>query len=116
MANNLLVETFVTNNINKSLPKKLIPFKDVFSEIYANELPPHRPYDCEIKLMPNTVLFYGPIYPLTEKESTALKEYIDEMLAKGYKSAPMLVVDDKEFSFGEAIKWVNSLEAANGSN
>ena len=41
---------------------------------------------------------------------------VDEMLAKGYKSAPMLVVDDKEFSFGEAIKWVNSLEAANGSN
>ena len=72
------------NKINKSLPKKLIPFKDVFSEIYANELPPHRPYDCEIKLLPNTVLYYGPIYPLTEKESTALKEYIDEMLAKGF--------------------------------
>ena len=50
--------------------------------IYANELPPHRPYDCEIKLMPNTVLFYGLIYPLTEKESTTLKEYIEEMLAK----------------------------------
>jgi len=73
-----------SNKINKSLPKKLLPFKDVFSEIYVNELPPHRPYDCEIKLMPNTVLFYGPIYPLTEKESTTLKEYIDEMLAKGF--------------------------------
>ena len=71
-----------SNKINKSLPKKLFPFKDVFSEIYANELPPHRPYDCEIKLMPNTVLFYGLIYPLTEKESTTLKEYIEEMLAK----------------------------------
>ena len=35
---------------------------------------------------------------------------IDEMLAKGYKSAPMLVVDGKELSFGEAIKWVNSLK------
>ena len=71
-----------SNKINKSLPKKLLPFKDVFSEIYANELPPHRPYDCEIKLMPNTVLFYRPIYPLTEKESITLKEYIDEILAK----------------------------------
>ncbi len=74
----------VNNKINQSLPKKLMPFKDVFSEIYANELPPHRPYDCEIQLLPNTVLFYGPIYPLTEKESTALKEYIDEMLEKGF--------------------------------
>ena len=64
------------------MPKKLLPFKDDFNEIYANELPPHRPYDCEIILMPNTVLFYGPIYPLTEKESITLKEYIDEILAK----------------------------------
>jgi len=64
------------------LPKKLLPFKDDFSEIYANELPPHRPYDCEIKLMPNTVLFYRPIYPLTEKESITLKEYTNEILAK----------------------------------
>ena len=56
----------------------------MFSEIYANKLPPHRPYDCEIKILPNTVLYYCPIYPLTEKESTALKEYIDEMLAKGF--------------------------------
>ena len=72
------------NKINRSLPKKLIPFKDVFSEIYANELPPHRPYDCEINLLPNTQLFYGPIYPLTEKESKTLKEYIVENLAKGF--------------------------------
>jgi len=50
----------------------------------VNELPPHRLYDCEIKLMPNTVLFYRPIYPLTEKESTTFKEYIDEKLAKGF--------------------------------
>ena len=64
------------------MPKKLLPFKDDFNEIYANELPPHWPYDCEIILMPNTVLFYGPIYPLTEKESITLKEYIDEILAK----------------------------------
>lgn len=35
---------------------------------------------------------------------------VDEMLARGYKSAPMLVIDGKELSFEEAIKWVNSLE------
>ncbi|KAG4086452.1 hypothetical protein H8356DRAFT_1353753 [Neocallimastix lanati (nom. inval.)] len=49
------------SKINTSLPKKLLPFKDVFSEIYANELPPHRLNNCEIKLTPNSVLYYGPI-------------------------------------------------------
>jgi len=74
----------LNNKINRSLPTKLRPYKDVFSEIYANELPPHRLYDCEINLLPNTQLFYGPIYPLTEKESKTLKEYIEENLAKGF--------------------------------
>lgn len=72
------------SKIQTLLPAKLRPFKDVFSEIYANELPPHRPYDCEINLLPGTQLYYGPIYPLTEKESATLKEYIEENLAKGF--------------------------------
>jgi len=66
------------------LPTKLMKFKDVFDEISANKLPPHRIYDCEINLKPDSTLYYGPIYPLTEKESDALKKYIDEMLAKGF--------------------------------
>ncbi len=72
------------DNIKKILPAKLIPFKDVFDEKAAKELPPHRPYDCEIKLKPNAKLHYGPIYPLTEKESVALKKYIDENSTKGF--------------------------------
>ena len=72
-------EPFDNNNNNQPiLPAKLIPFKDVFDEKSANELPPHRPYDCEIKLKPNAKLHYGPIYPLTEQESLALKKYIKE--------------------------------------
>ena len=66
------------NNIQKIFPVKLLPFKDVFDEKSANELPTHRPYDCEIKLKQNEKLHYGPIYPLTEKESHTLKKYIKE--------------------------------------
>jgi len=66
------------------LPTKLIKFLDVFNEVSANKLPPHRPYDCEINIKPDSNLYYGPIYPLTKKELTALKKYIDEMLAKGF--------------------------------
>ena len=72
------------DKIKKYLPAKLRPFKDVFSELSANQLPPHRSYDCEINIKPNCNLYYGPIYPLTEKETIALKKYIDEMLAKGF--------------------------------
>jgi len=72
------------NDIQEILPSKLLPYKDVFDEHSANTLPPHRAYDCEIKLKPNSKLYYGPIYPLTEKESIALKEHIDENLTKGF--------------------------------
>ena len=50
----------------KNIMKQIIIFKkyylqnffhsDVFDEKSANELPPHRPYDCEIKLKQNTKL------------------------------------------------------------
>ncbi len=32
---------------------------------------------------------------------------LDVMLAKGYKSAPMLVVDGKDMDFVKANKWLN---------
>jgi len=85
------------------LPDELSEFIDVFSETEASKLPPHRPYDCEIQLKPNSKLFYGPIYPLTEKETAALKEYISENLRKGFirkskspAGAPVLFVPKKD--------------------
>ena len=73
-----------TTEIKNQLPSKLLEFKDVFIEVSANKLPPHRPYDCEINIKPDSNLYYGPIYPLTNKELIALKKYIDEMLSKGF--------------------------------
>ena len=57
-------------------------FLDVFSESSANELPPHRQYDCQINIIANGKLHYGPIYPLTDKEIKALEKYIKENLRK----------------------------------
>ena len=36
---------------------------------------------------------------------------IEIMQEKGFKSAPMLEVDGAEMNFGEAVKWINNLEA-----
>jgi len=94
----------ISNSSNRiiTLPKELISYKDVFSESAANELPPHRPYDCEIRLKENSKLFYGPIYPLTDEESKALEKYIKENLKKGFirkskspAGAPVLFVVKK---------------------
>ena len=70
-------------NVIYLLPTKLSSFMDVFSEIAANMLHPHRQYDCEINLKPNTNLYYGPIYPfhhqingLTERVNSVIEQYL----------------------------------------
>lgn len=35
---------------------------------------------------------------------------VDQMLRMGYTTVPILTVDAKEYSFGEAVQWINSLE------
>jgi len=72
------------DNIQELLPAKLQQFKDAFDEVADNKLPSYQPCDCEISLKPDSTLFYRPIYLLKEKESIALKEYINENLAKGF--------------------------------
>lgn len=36
---------------------------------------------------------------------------IEIMQEKGFENAPMLEVDGAAMSFGEAVKWINNLEA-----
>ncbi|CEP10366.1 hypothetical protein, partial, partial [Parasitella parasitica] len=54
--------------ILSKLPAKYHSFKDVFSKIEADKLPPHRPYDHTIPLKPNTEVPYGPLYNLSKVE------------------------------------------------
>eukprot|EP00833_Pecoramyces_ruminatium_P008145 jgi/Orpsp1_1/1182177/evm.model.c7180000080193.1 len=85
------------------IPYEYTEFKSVFDENECNELPPHRIYDCRIKLKDESKQFYGPLYPLTEEERTALKEYLKENLEKGFirpsnspAGAPILFVRKKD--------------------
>jgi len=87
------------NDIQEILPAKLVPFKDVFDEKSAKKLPPHRPYDCEINLKPNTKPYYGAIYPLTEKETLALEKYIKEARANGF-------IRNSKSAFGASVFFV----------
>ncbi|KAG1926787.1 retrotransposable element [Pimephales promelas] len=50
----------------------------------AAQLPEHRSTDCAIDLIPGTTPPRGRIFPLSKPESEAMKQYIEEELAKGF--------------------------------
>ncbi|ROI42812.1 Retrotransposon-derived protein PEG10, partial [Anabarilius grahami] len=66
------------------IPECYAPFSDVFCPQRASKLPPHRPWDCAIDLIPGEPVPRGKIYPLAIPEEKAMDEYIKEALAQGY--------------------------------
>ncbi|KAI2665820.1 Transposon Tf2-6 polyprotein [Labeo rohita] len=70
-------------------PSSVIPteYQDLikaFSQTKATQLPPHRPGDCAIDLIPGSTPPRGRVYPLSQPESEAMNTYIQEELAKGF--------------------------------
>ncbi|KAK3529361.1 hypothetical protein QTP70_029335 [Hemibagrus guttatus] len=59
-------------------------FSDVFCPREASKLPPHRPCDCAIDLIPGEPVPRGKIYSLSIPEEKAMEEYINEALSQGY--------------------------------
>ncbi|KAK3541219.1 hypothetical protein QTP86_016809 [Hemibagrus guttatus] len=66
------------------IPTCYAPFSDVFCPKRASKLPPHRPWDCAIDLLPGEPVPRGRIYPLSVPQEKAMEEYIKEALAQGY--------------------------------
>ncbi|XP_052453258.1 uncharacterized protein LOC128014065 [Carassius gibelio] len=66
------------------IPPEYRAFQDVFSKQLATKLPPHRPWDCAIDLLPGATLPKGRIYPLSIPEQKAMEEYIQEALAQEF--------------------------------
>uniref|UniRef100_A0A3P9K7H2 ribonuclease H n=1 Tax=Oryzias latipes TaxID=8090 RepID=A0A3P9K7H2_ORYLA len=57
--------------------------EEVFSKSKALSLPPHRPYDCAIDLIPGSTIPKGHLYSISASERQALNDYIDGSLAAG---------------------------------
>jgi hypothetical protein len=70
-------------NIADRLPEIYREWASVFSEEEINRLPDHTEYDHRIELVEGAVPPFGPIYPLSEKELQALREYLRKELAAG---------------------------------
>uniref|UniRef100_A0A669DIS8 ribonuclease H n=1 Tax=Oreochromis niloticus TaxID=8128 RepID=A0A669DIS8_ORENI len=57
--------------------------KQVFCKDRARSLPPHRPYDCSIDLLPGAPLPTSRLYSLSQPERECMEKYINESLAEG---------------------------------
>ena len=71
-------------DLTTKLPPEFRDFADVFSPKEAERLPPHRPYDHDIKLQDGKVPPFGPLYPMSREELKVLKEWIEENLKRGF--------------------------------
>ncbi|XP_078807233.1 uncharacterized protein LOC101167294 isoform X2 [Oryzias latipes] len=70
-------------NLDK-IPSCYHDLRDVFCKSKASALPPHRPYDCEINLLPGSTLPKGHLYNLSGPEKISMESYIQEALALGH--------------------------------
>jgi hypothetical protein len=68
----------------KVVPEEYHDLFDIFSRAKAKTLPPHRSYDHTIDIENDSVLPHGPIYPLSHTELKTLRDYLNDMLSKGF--------------------------------
>ncbi|KAL0160140.1 hypothetical protein M9458_043865, partial [Cirrhinus mrigala] len=86
---NYFLDTTFTATPTRLAPSSVIPTEyqdliEAFSQTKATQLPPHRPGDCAIDLIPGSTPPKGRVYPLSQPESEAMNTYIQEELAKGF--------------------------------
>ena len=66
-----------------SVPAVYHDLELVFSKHQALSLPPHRPYDCAINLLPGAPLPSSCLYNLSRPERESMENYIQDSLAAG---------------------------------
>ncbi len=65
------------------VPEAYHDLRAVFSKSRASSLPPHRPYDCAIDLLPGTSPPKGRLYSLSRPEREAMEKYIHDSQVAG---------------------------------
>ena len=91
LSNCLRAASFSETNVGKTkcsvdlskVPDVYHDLAEVFDKDLAVVLPPHRPYDCGINLLPDAKLPTGRMYNISLPERESLEKYISEGLATG---------------------------------
>lgn len=68
----------------KNIPEEYRKYVSLFKEELDTGVPEHSKWDHQIEIIEGKTTSFSKIYDLTGKELETLREYIDEMLAKGY--------------------------------
>jgi hypothetical protein len=71
----------------------------VFGKTKSLSLPPHRPFDCAIDLIPGSTIPKGRLYSVSGPEKEAMREYISASLKTGliFLLCPLLALDSSSF-------------------
>lgn len=89
------------------VPPDYHDFQEVFSKARATSLPPHRPYDCAIDLLPGSTPPKGRLYFLSAPEREAMETYISD--AQAASSSPagagFFFVNEKDGSLRHCIDY-----------
>jgi len=70
--------------ILSKLPKEFHDFAKAFQPADADKLPPHRPWDHKIELIPGKQAPYAKNRPFTPIQLRCVKKWLDEMMDKGW--------------------------------
>jgi len=73
----------IQEDTDEQVPPEFRQFMGIMSKEAADTLPEHRRYDCKIDLKEGSTPPWGPIYPLSESELQALREWLKEMERTG---------------------------------
>ena len=72
------------DDILRKLPNWLHDLKEAFFPKLADELPPHRPWDHKIELIPGKEPPYYKNRPLSSQELKVVRKWLDDNLSKGF--------------------------------
>ena len=88
-----------------SVPEEYHDFRDVFSQVKADTLPPHRSYNLKIELEEGASPLLGRMYSISPLEQQALCEFIEENICSKFirpsasaHGTPILFVKKKDGS------------------
>nr|AAS66950.1 polyprotein [Melampsora lini] len=71
-----------TKSASELVPQEYHDYLDMFEKSKSDALPPHRPYDFRVDLVPGAVPQAGKVIPLSPREA----EVLNEMLEKGLRN------------------------------
>ncbi|XP_013921040.1 PREDICTED: RNA-directed DNA polymerase homolog [Thamnophis sirtalis] len=106
----------------EKIPKEYWDLRVVFSEKSSDKLPPHRPTDCTIEILPGIALPKPQIYSMSPKEMEKMRKFIDKNLQRGFieparlkVAAPVLFREKKGGSLRLCVNFknLNSISSQN---